>query len=105
MNEGPIEPPRRHPRRALARGAAEAVVELIPGASLLTNVLAVTHPPIDELERQQWEVDMTRRTNELDKQLAGIVGAYLRMHSNFRHASEAQQLAFVRGGMISTLEV
>lgn len=104
MSDGPIEPPKPHPKRALARGVIEASVESIPGASLLTSIYAVTHPPIEELERQRWEVDMSRRSNEQDEILKRLVGAYLRMRSNYQRSNDAQQLSFIRGGMGSTLE-
>lgn len=104
MSEGPIEPPKAHPKRALARGVVAGAVEMIPGGSLLTNVYAVTHPPIGELERQRWEVDMSRRSNEQDELLKRLVGAHLRMRANHKRANEAQQLSFIRGGMVSTLE-
>ena len=103
-NSGPIAPPKSHPKRTLARSATEAVVELIPGAGLLTNILAVTHPPADEVERQRWEQDMTRRSNEQDELLKGVVSAFLRMKVNSQRAIDAQHLSFVRGGMITTLE-
>lgn len=76
MTEGPIEPPSPHPKRALARGVAEGAIEILPGASLLTKIYAVTHPPIEELERQRWEVDMSRRSNEQDELLKRLVGAH-----------------------------
>jgi hypothetical protein len=104
MSEGPIEPPKPHPKRALARGVVEGAVEIIPGASLLTNIYAVTHPPIEELERQRWEVDMSRRSNEQDELLMRLVGAHLRMRANYQRANDAQQLSFIRGGMARTLE-
>lgn len=43
MADGPIEAPKAHPKRALARGAAEAAVEVIPGGSLLTKSVC-SHP-------------------------------------------------------------
>lgn len=104
MSEDPIEPPKLHPKRALARGAVEGALEISPGASLLTNIYAITHPPIEELERQRWEVDMSRRLNEQDELLKRLVGAHLRMRANHQRANDAQQLSFIRGGMISTLE-
>ncbi|MBY5798295.1 hypothetical protein [Rhizobium leguminosarum] len=104
MTEGPIEPPSPHPKRALARGVAEGAVEIIPGASLLTKIYAVTHPPIEELERQRWEVDMSRRSNEQDELLKRLVGAHLRVRANHQRANDAQQLSFIRGGMVSSLE-
>ncbi|TPI53303.1 hypothetical protein FJ420_31960 [Mesorhizobium sp. B3-1-3] len=103
-NQSPIKPPQLHPRRALLRGAAEGVVELIPGAGLLTNILAVTHPPAEEADRQRWEQDISRRSNEQDELLKRVVGAFLRMQANHTRANEARQLSFVRGGMITTLE-
>lgn len=104
MTDGPIEPPKARPKRSLARGTAEAVVEVIPGGSLLTKVYAVTHPPIEQVERQRWEVDMTRRSNEQDELLKRLVGAHLRMIRNYQRANDAQQLSFIRGSMITTLE-
>ncbi|MET3579958.1 hypothetical protein ABID19_002989 [Mesorhizobium robiniae] len=101
---GPIMPPKSQPRRALLRGTAEGVVELIPGAGLLTNILAVTHPPAEEVERQRWEQDISRRSNEQDELLKRVVSAFLRMQANHHRANEARQLSFVRGGMITTLE-
>ncbi|MGO7960826.1 hypothetical protein [Rhizobium leguminosarum] len=104
MTEGPIEPPSPHPKRALARGVVEGAVEIIPGASLLTNIYAVTHPPIEALERQRWEVDMSRRSNEQDELLKRLVGAHLRIRANYQRANDAQQLSFIRGGMVSSLD-
>jgi hypothetical protein len=106
MNDdaGPIVPPKSHPARAISRGVAEGLIELIPGASLLTNIYAVTHPPIDEVERQHWEQNVSRRSNEQDELLKRVIGAFLQMKSNHHHAGNAQQLSFVRGGMMSTLE-
>lgn len=104
MTNGPIDPPKAHPKRSLARGAAEAVVEVIPGGSLLTKVYAVTHPPLEEVERERWEVDLTRRSNEQDELLKRLLGAHLRMRLNHQRAIDAQQLSFIRGGMITTLE-
>lgn len=103
-DSAPIEPPKSHTSRALGRAAAEGLVDLIPGASLLTNIYAVTHPPIEEVERQRWEHDITLRSNERDEKLRNVVGAFLRIKINHRRANDAQQLSFVRGGMISTLE-
>jgi hypothetical protein len=103
-DSGPIEPPKSFPARTLGRAAIEGVAELIPGASLLTNIYAVTHPPIEEVERERWEHDITRRSNDQDEILKGVVAAFLRMRTNSQRANDAQHLSFVRGGMISTLE-
>ncbi|MDW9689375.1 hypothetical protein GOB50_30940 [Sinorhizobium meliloti] len=103
-NAGPIVPPKSHPARAIGRGVAQGLIELIPGASLLTNIYAVTHPPIEEVEREHWEQNVSRRSNEQDELLKRVIGAFLQMKSNHQQAGNAQQLSFVRGGMISTLE-
>ncbi|WP_343315081.1 hypothetical protein AAIB41_16400 [Brucella sp. BE17] len=104
MSDDPIVPPQPHPKRALVRGIAEGAVEIIPGASLLTNIYAVTHPPIEELERQRWEWDITQRSNEQADTLKRVVSAFLRIKANSEQAGAAQKLSFVRGGMITTLE-
>ncbi|MER9029135.1 hypothetical protein [Mesorhizobium sp. M0674] len=106
MNDdsGPIKPPGSYPGRALARGTAEGLIELLPGASLATNIWAVTHPPADQKERQRWEQDITRRSNETTEQVRHVVSAFLRMQANNQRASEARRLSFLRGGMITTLE-
>lgn len=99
-NSKPIVPPQSHAGRAITRGVVKGAVELIPGASLLTNILAVTHPSIEDVDRKRWEEEMTRRSNEQDAAIARVVGAFL----NMKRANDAQQLSFVRGGMITTLE-
>ena len=106
MSDGskPITPPKSNSRRALGRAATEGIVELIPGASLLTNIFAVTHPPAEEVDRTRWEHEMTRRSNEHDELLKRVVSAFLRTKINLERANDAQQLSFVRGGMITTLE-
>ncbi|WP_156334214.1 MULTISPECIES: hypothetical protein [unclassified Shinella] len=101
---GPIDPPKSYPGRSVTRAAAEGVVGLIPGAGLLTNIYAITHPPIEEVDRRRWEVDMTRRSNTQDELLKSVIAAFLRMKTNNQHAADAQHLSFVRGGMLSTLE-
>lgn len=104
MDTRPIKPPKGNRKRAIGRAAVESVVEVAPGGSLLTKILAVTHPPIDQVERQQWEVDMTHRSNEQDEIIQRLVGAHVRIGLNFRQANRAQQLSFFRGGMITALE-
>ncbi|MCM2457571.1 hypothetical protein HGO37_19405 [Rhizobium sp. CG4] len=103
-DDKPITLPKAHPVRTLARTTGEAVVELIPGANLLTNIYAVTHPPIEQKERQRWEVDITKRSNAQDEQLKSVIAAFLRMTANHQQVGNAQRLSFLRGGMVSTLE-
>lgn len=64
----------------------------------------MTHPPIDELERQRWERDITQRSNEQADMPKRVVSAFLRLKTNSEQAGAAQKLSFVRGGMITTLE-
>lgn len=105
MEEEPIVPPRAFPRRAIGRAVAEGMADLIPGASLLTNIYAVTHPRIEDVDRTRWERDISARSNEHSETLKRVVSAFLRMQANHQQANAAQQLSFIRGGMITTLEV
>ncbi|WP_187969964.1 hypothetical protein [Aquibium microcysteis] len=104
MSNEPIAPLQAHPKRALARSIAEGTVEIISGASLVTNILAVTHPPIEERERQRWEHDISRRSNDHDEALKAVISAFLRIKANSQRADTAQNLSFVCGGMVTTLE-
>jgi hypothetical protein len=103
-NSKPIPPPQLHPARALGRAAFEGIFELIPGAGLLTNIYAVTHPPVEEIDRRRWEDEMTLRSNEQDDAIKRVISAFLNMKENHEHANRAQHLSFLRGGMITTLE-
>ena len=105
MEEDSIVPPRAFPRRAIGRAVAEGIADLIPGASLLTNIYAVTHPRIEDVDRTRWERDISARANDHSATLKRVVSAFLRMQVNHQHANAAQQLSFLRGGMITTLEV
>lgn len=78
MSDDLIAPPQPHPKRALVRGIAEGAVEIIPGANLLTNIYAVTHPPFEELERQRWEREITQRSNEQANLIKRVICAFLR---------------------------
>lgn len=60
----PIVPPAGDKRREIARGVAEAVVELAPGGSFVTQILHVTVPPKSEKGREEWQKAISERTNQ-----------------------------------------
>lgn len=60
----PIVPPAGKPLREAVRSAAEATVELIPGAAIVTGLLRTTHPPASAKETELWQEAISDRTNE-----------------------------------------
>lgn len=60
----PIGAPKDNARSELVRAVAEGIAEFVPGASLVTNVLRVTHPSEMDRDREAWEQAISQRTNE-----------------------------------------
>ncbi|WP_157678485.1 hypothetical protein [Mesorhizobium sp. WSM1497] len=105
-----IIPPEPSDGRALGRTLAESAAELVPGGSLLTGLLRVTHPPKAEQEQGRWRRDVSSRTNENSAQLASltnqmklVISAFVKMKTYHKHASDAGELTFFRSGMLATL--
>jgi hypothetical protein len=73
MNEksadDPILPPAKHPRRDIARGAAEAIASIIPGANVVTTLLRETHPSKTDKLRETWESEITEQSNSHEQRL------------------------------------
>jgi hypothetical protein len=82
----------------------EGTAEVIPGASLLTKIYAVTHPPIEEVERQKWATELSQRSNEHDDLLKKVIGAFIQLKTHHEHANRASQLTFFRNGLLGVLE-
>jgi hypothetical protein len=110
-----MTPPKAHPRRTVARIATEGLLELVPGVSLLTKIYSVTHPPIEEVEHRKWVEEATTRSNNQDHELKKIIAEFLafkggitegfkQLQGNIQHTDSAQQLSFIRGGLVTTLE-
>ncbi len=65
QEQKPIVPPVADKKREIARGAAEATVELIPGVgSFVTKILQVVVPPKVETDREAWQAVISERTNQ-----------------------------------------
>jgi hypothetical protein len=65
QEEKPIVPPVADKKREIARGVAEATVELIPGVgSFVTKILQVVVPPKGETDREVWQEALSERTNQ-----------------------------------------
>ena len=65
QEQKPIVPPVADKKREIARGVAEAAVELIPGVgSFATKILQVVVPPKIETDREVWEEALSERTNQ-----------------------------------------
>jgi hypothetical protein len=64
QEQKPIVPPVADKKREIARGVAEATVELIPGVgSFVTKILQVVVPPKGETDSEAWQEAVSERTN------------------------------------------
>lgn len=62
----PIEPPKKAPARKLTRDITEAIAGEVPFVGpAVVAVLRSTHPSTEEKGREQWELDVTKRTNQI----------------------------------------
>ena len=68
-NRTPIQAPEDSPRREVGRSIAESVVELVPGGGVVTGLLRVAAPPKAEKLHEEWQHDISERSNEHDAQL------------------------------------
>jgi hypothetical protein len=64
QEQRPIVPPVADKKREIARGVAEATVELIPGASIVTKILQVVVPPKGQTGSEAWQKAISERTNQ-----------------------------------------
>jgi hypothetical protein len=62
QEQKPIVPPVADKKREIARGVAEATVELIPGASVVTKILQVVVPPKGQTNSEAWQKAISERT-------------------------------------------
>ncbi|MER9455603.1 hypothetical protein [Mesorhizobium sp. M0478] len=103
----PLKAPRGRTGEKIARGTVRAVVELIPGASLVTTLAEQAWPSREEEEQEAWQQSVTVQTNEHSEEIyriKQIVGAFITMHANFTQAAEASELSFLPGGMVEELQ-
>ncbi|WP_411196585.1 hypothetical protein [Rhizobium sp.] len=106
----PIVPPVQAPGRNLARNLTEAAVELIPGGGLVTALYRVTHPPLADKLRGEWEQTISERTNEhssrLERQELALqdLQSFLSARTARKEAGQAGLLSFFRTGMLASLE-
>jgi hypothetical protein len=64
QEQKPIVPAVADKKREFARGVAEATVELIPGASIVTKILQVVVPPKGQRDSEAWQKAISERTNQ-----------------------------------------
>ncbi|MGO7335699.1 hypothetical protein [Rhizobium leguminosarum] len=106
----PIVPPSQAPGRTLGRDLGEAAVELIPGGGLVTALFRVTHPPLADKLRGEWEKTLSERTNEhssrLERQELALqdLRSFLTARTARKEAGQAGLLSFFRTGMLASLE-
>lgn len=65
----PIAPPLRDRPRDARRAVAEAVAQITPLTAGLARLYQTTHPPAFEERRQDWEEEISTRSNEHDVRL------------------------------------
>ncbi|MES0110137.1 hypothetical protein [Mesorhizobium sp. M0013] len=103
----PLKVPRGRTGEKITRGTVRAIVELIPGASLVTTLAEQAWPSIEDEEQEAWQQSVTVQTNEHSEEIyriKQIVGAFITMHANFTQAAEASELSFLPGGMVEELQ-
>jgi hypothetical protein len=99
----PLEPPKTHPGRDLARAAVEGAVENIPVVGgALTGMYRVTHPSLTERDREEWQSAITGRVND-HSEIINELQAFIAARTYRREAGEAGQLSFFRTGMLGSL--
>lgn len=105
-----IVPPVQMPGRTLTRDLTEAAAELIPGGGLFTALYRVTHPPLADRLRGEWEQTISERTNEhssrLERQELALrdLQSFLTARTSRKEAGQAGLLSFFRTGMLTSLE-
>ncbi|TGU99341.1 hypothetical protein EN794_000955 [Mesorhizobium sp. M00.F.Ca.ET.151.01.1.1] len=102
-----LKVPRSRTGEKIARGTVRAIVELIPGAGLVTTLAEQAWPSREDEEQEAWQHSVTVQTNEHSEEIyriKQIVGAFITMHANFTQATQASELSFLPGGMVEELQ-
>lgn len=68
-----IKPPQKSPIGTAGRSMVEAIVEEVPGGSIVTAIGRAAFPPAEEKERDRWAGELTGRVNEHDRALRNEV--------------------------------